>query len=72
MQSLVAALEDKDYVTAVTPLEDGTGYVISFLKSGNVTIKHGEQGEKGEDGTTPVISVKQDSDGKHYWTVNGE
>ena len=69
LQSLVAALEDKDYVTAVTPLEDGTGYVISFLKSGNVTIKHGE---KGEDGTTPVISVKQDSDGKHYWTVNGE
>lgn len=72
LQNLVAALEDKDYVTAVTPLEDGTGYVISFLKSGNVTIKHGEQGEKGEDGTTPVISVKQDSDGKHYWTVNGE
>lgn len=75
LQSLVAALEDKDYVTAVTPLEDGTGYVISFLKSGNVTIKHGErgeQGEKGEDGTTPVISVKQDSDGKYYWTVNGE
>lgn len=69
LQNLVKALEDKDYVTAVTPLEDGTGYVISFLKSGNVTIKHGE---KGEDGTTPVISVKQDSDGKHYWTVNGE
>lgn len=72
LQNLVEALEDKDYVTAVTPLEDGTGYVISFLKSGNVTIKNGEQGEKGEDGTTPVISVKQDSDGKHYWTVNGE
>ena len=75
LQSLVAALENKDYVTAVTPLEDGTGYVISFLKSGNVTIKHGErgeQGEKGEDGTTPIISVKPDTDGKYYWTVNGE
>ena len=75
LQSLVTALENKDYVTAVTPLEDGTGYVISFLKSGNVTIKHGErgeQGEKGEDGTTPVISVKPDTDGKYYWTVNGE
>ena len=75
LQSLVEALENKDYVTAVTPLEDGTGYVISFLKSGNVTIKHGErgeQGEKGEDGTTPVISVKQDIDGKYYWTVDGE
>mgnify|MGYP004531785435 FL=1 len=69
LQSLVEALEDKDYVTAVTPLDDGTGYVISFLKSGNVTIKHGE---KGENGTTPVISVKQDTDGKCYWTLNGE
>lgn len=72
LQSLIEALEDKDYVTAVTPLEDGTGYVISFLKSGNVTIKHGEKGEKGEDGNTPVISVKLDTDGKYYWTVNGE
>ena len=72
LQSLIEALEDKDYVTAVTPLEDGTGYVISFLKSGNVTIKHGEKGEKGEDGNTPVISVELDTDGKYYWTVNGE
>lgn len=75
LQSLVAALENKDYVTAVTPLENGTGYVISFLKGGNITIKHGErgeQGEKGEDGTMPVISVKLDTDGKYYWTVNGE
>lgn len=71
LQSIVAALEDKDYVTAVTPLEDGTGYVISFLKSGNVTIRHGEKGERGDKGDTPVISVKQDTDGKYYWTVNG-
>lgn len=46
LQNLVAALEDKDYVTGVTPLEDGTGYVITFLKSGNITIKHGEKGNK--------------------------
>ncbi|MDD5865426.1 MAG: PL29 family lyase N-terminal domain-containing protein, partial [bacterium] len=71
LQSLIEALEDKDYVTGVTPLADGTGYEISFLKSGKITIKHGEKGEKGEDGTTPVISVKQDTDGKYYWTVNG-
>ena len=66
LQGLVSALEDKDYVTGVTPLEDGTGYVISFLKSGNVTIKHGEKG------ASPVISVKKDTDGKYYWTVNGQ
>ena len=70
LQGLISALEDKDYVTGVTSLEDGTGYVISFLKSGNMTIKHGE---KGETGVSPVISVKQDdNDGKYYWTVNGQ
>lgn len=69
LQSLVEALEGKDYVTEVTPLADGSGYEISFLKSGTITIKHGE---KGDDGNTPVISVKQDTDEKYYWTVNGE
>ena len=72
LQNLIAALEDKDYVTGVTPLEDGTGYVITFLKSGNITIKHGEKGEQGNKGDTPVVSVKQDADGKYYWTINGE
>ena len=66
LQSLVEALEGKDYVTGVTPLADGSGYEISFLKSGTITIKHGEKGD------TPVISVKQDTDEKYYWTVNGE
>lgn len=60
LQSLVEALEDKDYVTGVTPLADGSGYEISFLKSGKITIKHGE---KGDDGDTPVISVKQEPTG---------
>ena len=72
LQSLIEALENKDYVTGVTPLADGSGYEISFLKSGKITIKHGEKGEKGEAGNTPVISVKQDIDKKYYWTVNGE
>ena len=66
----IRPLKTRDYVTGVTSLEDGTGYVISFLKSGNMTIKHGE---KGETGVSPVISVKQDdNDGKYYWTVNGQ
>ncbi|WP_273493462.1 leucine-rich repeat protein [Butyricimonas sp. An62] len=72
LQSLIEALENKDYVTGVTPLADGSGYEISFLKSGKITIKHGEKGEKGEAGNTPVISVEQDTDGKYYWTVNDE
>lgn len=78
LQNLVSALEQNDFVTGVTALSDGTGYVISFKKSGDITIKHGkkgEQGDKGEDGKgviTPVISVKKDTNGKYYWTINGE
>lgn len=71
LQSVIKALEDKDYVTGVTELADGSGYVINFVKSGEVVIKHGEKGDKGDDGTTPVIGVKQDN-GVYYWTLNGE
>lgn len=81
LQSIVAILEKKDYVTKVIPLVNGTGYVISFQNSGDVTILNGEKGEKGdqgekgangEKGDSPVIGVKQDTDGKYYWTLNGE
>ena len=72
LQDLIAALEDKDYVTGITPLGDGKGYVISFLKSGDITIKNGEKGDKGDTGAAPNISAKQDADGKYYWTINGE
>lgn len=66
LQGLVAALESNDYVTSVTALDNGTGYVVMFSKSGSITIKHGEKG------ATPVVSVKQDADGKYYWTLDGE
>lgn len=33
--------------------------------------KDGLNGADGEDGETPVIGVKQASDGKYYWTING-
>jgi lysophospholipase L1-like esterase len=32
----------------------------------------GQDGENGKDGHTPVIGIKQDTDGKYYWTVDGE
>lgn len=50
LNKIVKALQNKDYVTAVTPLADGTGYIISFLKSGDITIKHGTNGTDGKDG----------------------
>jgi hypothetical protein len=62
MQSLIAALADNDYVTGVSELPDGSGYMIAFLKNETVIIKNGRQGEKGNDGApgiVPNIGVKE-------------
>lgn len=84
LQTIVTALQNNDYVTGVTPItKDGetVGYTITFTKSQPITIYHGEDGKDGEngkdgadgkDGSTPIIGVKQDSDGIYYWTLNGE
>lgn len=70
LQTIVTALQDKDYVTSVAPINEGdevVGYTITFSKSGSVTIYNGK------DGYVPVMGVKQDeSDGQWYWTVDGE
>ncbi len=78
IQTILTALQNNDYVTNVAPVVQGgetVGYAITFSKSGSITIYHGEDGaggQKGEDGKTPQISVRQDSDGIYYWTVDGE
>lgn len=63
------------------------GYTISFAYANSITIYHGadgapgtdgkdgadgEDGKDGADGQTPVIGVRQDTDGVYYWTLNGE
>lgn len=72
LQELVArvtALESKDYVTGVTPVTNPQtgepGWTITFTKSAPITFYNGH------DGSTPVVTVKQDGD-KYYWQVNGE
>lgn len=78
LQLAVTALQNKDFVTNVTEVKEGTkviGYTITFDKSGAVTLYHGENGKDGHDGvdgTTPVIGVKQGSDGIYYWRINGD
>lgn len=83
LQTIVAALHDNDYVTSITPVTSGgetIGYTINFSKSGPVTIYHGNDGKDGIDGTngtdgqdghTPIIGVRQSSDGNYYWTLDG-
>ena len=72
LQAIVNALQKNDYVTGIAPIEEGgkeIGYTITFSKSGSVTIYHGQSGASG---WTPIMGVRQDSDGKYYWTIDGE
>ena len=78
LQVLVSALQNNNSVTAVIPVKQGDktiGYTISFAKGDPITIYHGakgEQGDKGDDGTTPIIGVKRHTDDIYYWTLNGD
>ena len=78
LQTLVEALEKRDYVTNVSPVrKDGEviGYTISFADSDTITIYHGENGKDGadgKDGYTPQIGVMKDTDGIYCWTLDGE
>ena len=81
LQTLVDALEKRDYVTNVAPIrEDGkvVGYTISFANSDTITIYNGKDGADGQDGAdgkdgyTPQIGVMKDTDGIYYWTLDGE
>ena len=86
MKTLAEALKTGKYIESVTPLEDGTGYTITFSDETTIVIKNGEEGEKGEtgdkgdkgdtgaagvDGKTPTVTVKE-VDGVLYWFINGE
>ena len=75
LQTLVEALEKRDYITNVSPVrEDGVvvGYTISFASSDTITIYNGKDGSNGTGGYTPQIGIKKDADGLYYWTLDGE
>ncbi len=79
LQNLVKALEAKDYVTAVQPIVEGgvtVGYAIMFSQSDPIELRNGKNGADGQDGAAgkdgSVVSIKQDTDGIYYWTIDGE
>ncbi|MBR6655266.1 MAG: leucine-rich repeat protein [Alistipes sp.] len=81
LQTLVNALEKRDYVTNVSEVRSNgevIGYTISFAYSDTITIYHGQDGKDGANGTdgkdgyTPQIGVMKDTDGIYYWTLDGE
>lgn len=85
LQIIVEAQQSGDYITGITPvMKDGkqVGYTITFANHEPITIYNGENGAKGDKGdkgdngsatgTSPIVGVAQDTDGKYYWTLNGE
>lgn len=68
LQAILAAYERQEGIVEVKDLADGSGYSITFSSGRTVTLRNGENGK---DGKTPVVSVRLDSDGVYYWTIDG-
>lgn len=70
--TILDAIDQSYFISTYSTLvEDGKeiGYVITFSSGEKIIIYNGQDGE---DGHTPQVGVKQDSDGMWYWTLDGE
>lgn len=70
LQQLVLAMQSENRIKDVVPvMENGVtvGYTISFTQGSPVTIYNGKNGQ---DGHTPIVGVRQDTDGFWYWTID--
>ena len=65
LQTIVNALQNNVYITNVETTKDG--YIIKFSDGTEALISNGKDGIN-----APVVSVRQDSDGNYYWTLDGE
>ena len=73
LQAIVTALQNNDYVTSVVPINQNgveVGYVITFSKSGTITIYHGKDGKDGANGADGKDGVNgtDGKDGKDGYT----
>lgn len=69
LQSLLTALQERDYITHVTPVtQEGKtiGYTIQFAQNDPITIYHGKDGKDGATGATGATGAdgKDGQDGK--------
>lgn len=75
MTQLIEAIENSEFVTdirTIRSVDDRTGFEITFSSGKKIIIYDGIDGQDGHDGHTPIISVRQDTDGEWYWTIDGE
>lgn len=67
LKELLAAQAKQKNVVDYRPLDDGTGYLLSFSDGSELKLLHGKNGISSD------IGVKLDkTDNTYYWTVNGE
>ena len=74
LKLIINSSESGDYITGFKELVDGSGYTISFFKSGTIVIKNGEKGDdgkKGEDGQDGQ-NGQNGTDGKDEDGTDGE
>jgi len=68
-------LSGKYFIQSVSDLEDGSGYRLVLVDGNGVTVEkivhNGADGADGAAGSSPQVSVAQDTDGNYYWTLNG-
>ena len=73
LQTIVEALNGRDYVTDVSEIKDDEGYTVGynvhFNKGGSKTITFNS---KEPSIHIPVIGVKTGPDGIYYWTLDGD
>ena len=65
IKGLIEALQQKNFITDVTPVTEGgeeVGYTITFQTGKSITIKNGVNGK------TPIIGVAKEGD-TYYWTI---
>lgn len=68
LQAIINALQNNLYITSVEQTADG--YTIVFSDGTSASILNGKDGVNGTN--APLFSVKQDTDGNYYWTIDGE
>ena len=68
-QALLAALTNN--LTIISVEETSEGYMITFSDNSQITIKHGENGAAGEDGTSVIVSVTWDEENAYFTLSDG-
>ncbi|MBP3528478.1 MAG: hypothetical protein J6K02_07400 [Alistipes sp.] len=66
IQSIVDAINARDYIVKIEELADKSGYTITFAKGNTITIKHGKDGIDGKDSHIIGIDIYE---GIYYWTI---